>query len=556
MAAKHPADVDADAQLEARRRAQARTAYQAAPTESAFQAFGRRYHDDWPAFVADCVMWPEGRGLAPYQEEILAELPVRKRIAPRGPHALGKTAAAALAILAFALTREALGRDWKIPTTAGAWRQLTKYLWPEVHKWARKLRWDKIGRGPLDPHVELLATSLKLEHGEAFALASSDAELLEGAHADSLFYVLDESKAIPDPTWDAVEGAFASAGEHGTEALALAISTPGSPSGRFYDIHKRKPGFEDWWPRHVTLEEAIAAKRVTREWAEQRRRQWGETSAVYQNRVLGEFAAQSEDGVIPLAWVEAANERWLDRQDRITAGLEQLPPLERLAVDLAWGGEDHTTLASKHGPYVAPLERFTWADTMTTVGVLVGRLRGNRKAFVRIEITGAAGVYDRTHEQLGGQVEAFVPSGKSEAHDRSGELGFVNQRAEAWWGLREQLDPSFAPTLELPPDDQLTGDLTAPKWKVLSNGRIQIQEKDELRKAPPDGIGRSPDDGDAVVILCLRPSTLYEFITPNISSTNTRRAVPGVDIPDHSDDNRGEGRGLFGRAGKFGPGAW
>jgi hypothetical protein len=128
---------------------------------SAFAAFGREYHDNWVAFARDCIAWRPGERLVPYQEEILAELQQRKRAAPRGPHGLGKTMLAAIAILAFALTRDACGEDWKIPTTASAWRQLTKYLWPEIHKWAKRLRWEKIGREPLDARSELLALSPK-----------------------------------------------------------------------------------------------------------------------------------------------------------------------------------------------------------------------------------------------------------------------------------------------------------------------------------------------------------------------------------------------------------
>ena len=47
----------------------------------------------------------------------------------------------------------------------------------------------------------------------------------------------------------------------------------------------------------------------------------------------------------------------------------------------------------------------------------------------------------------------------------------------------------------LPPDDKLTGDLTAPHWRVVSGGKIQVEAKEEIRKR----LGRSTDDGDAVV---------------------------------------------------------
>ena len=42
----------------------------------------------------------------------------------------------------------------------------------------------------------------------------------------------------------------------------------------------------------------------------------------------------------------------------------------------------------------------------------------------------------------------------------------------------------------------LTGDLTAPHWKVVSGGRIRVEEKEEDQKAPGPV---SPDAGDAVV---------------------------------------------------------
>src|SRR6185436_2954082 len=106
----------------------------------------------------------------------------------------------AIAILWFCLTRDQ--EDWKVATTASAWRQLTKFLWPEVHKWARRIKWDAIGRAPFSETTELFTQSIRLETGEAFAVASDDSSLIEGAHADHLLYIFDESKVIPDDTWD------------------------------------------------------------------------------------------------------------------------------------------------------------------------------------------------------------------------------------------------------------------------------------------------------------------------------------------------------------------
>jgi len=117
----------------------------------------RRYADDPQAFARECIAWPQGESLADYQEEILANLALHRREAVRGPHGLGKTALAAICVHWFALTRD--GTDWKILTTASVWRQLTVYLWPEIHKWARRLRWEVIGRQPYRTE-ELLVRNL------------------------------------------------------------------------------------------------------------------------------------------------------------------------------------------------------------------------------------------------------------------------------------------------------------------------------------------------------------------------------------------------------------
>jgi hypothetical protein len=452
----------------------------------AAQARLARYREDPALFAAECIAWAPGEGPADYQLEILRELPRRRRVAVRGPHGLGKSALAAWGILWFALTRDGLpGADWKVVTTASAWRQLSHYLAPELHKWSRRLNWQAVGRGPFDGRTELLQLMLKLQRGEAFCAASDKPDLIEGAHADRLLYVFDEAKAIPDATWNAAEGALASG-----DCMALAISTPGEPQGRFYDIHARKPGLDDWWVRHVTLDESIAAGRVSAQWAEQRKLQWGAGSAVYQNRVLGEFASSEEDGIIPLAWVEAANERWAALNETGEWGA-----FVCCGADVAISGADKTVIAMRYGDTIRELRRFSQQDTMETTGLLSGILTVHGGEAIVDVIGIGAGVVDRLREQRKA-VRAFNASEHTDVRDRSRELGFVNKRSAAWWGLRELLDPGSGSAIALPPDDLLTGDLTAPHWRVMSGGRIQVEGKDEIRKR----LGRSTDDGDAVVM--------------------------------------------------------
>jgi intein/homing endonuclease len=154
------------------------------------------------------------------------------------------SASCSIAILWFALTREALRLDWKLPVTASVQNQLKNYLWPEVKKWSRRLNWDRVGRPAFNQRSELLTMELHLVLGQAFCVSPEEPGKLEGAHADHLFFCYDEAKLIEEGIWDAAEGAFAGSGpDTGMYAFALAISTPGEPSGRFYQIHQKAKGW-------------------------------------------------------------------------------------------------------------------------------------------------------------------------------------------------------------------------------------------------------------------------------------------------------------------------
>lgn len=466
-----------------------------------------RWLNDPIAWIDDVIRYRPNEGLTSYQRDVCSELARKHRLAVRGPHGLGKTAISSKLVLWFATTRDLAGRDWKVITTASAWRQLEIYLWPEIRKWARRLDFTVLGRPEFNSRTELLDLSLRLNNGAASAVASNDPAKIEGAHADSLLFLFDEAKAIPPATWDAAEGAFS--GGEGTEVYALAVSTPGGPTGRFYEIHDRRPGLEDWSVRHVTKNEAVAAGRVSEKWAEQRRLQFGEESAAYKNRVLGEFHTSDDDSVIPLEWIEAANDRWQRWHD---AG-EPISVAHRriLGVDVAAGGEDSTIFAHRwrlrvgsgqgddDGVFpdvIARLEDPGSGSTMVTTARVQALLDARTTAIV--DSAGAGiGVYDRLRELEEGVIP-YVGAAGTRFRDATQSYEFTNVRTAAYWYLREALDPSRNAVLSLPPDDGLTGDLTAPRYTELTGRppKIQLERKKDVVKR----LGRSPDRGDAVVM--------------------------------------------------------
>jgi hypothetical protein len=445
------------------------------------------YEYDWVAAAHDFFVWPEDESLKEYQEEILAAIPVYKKVCVRSIRGAGKTGTMAMATLIFALTRD--GDDWKIPQTASKFKQLTHYLWPEIRKWTRRIKWDVVGRAPFDNRWELQKYGLHLSTGSAFPLASDDPDGMEGGHASRFFAEIDEGKAVAPPVFDSIEGMLSNANNGRNEAYVLCASTPGEPSGRFYDIQSRKPGYEDWHVIRITLERVLAAGMVTNEWVEQRARQWGRSSAMFQNQVLGEFAKDAIDGLIPLQWVEAAQDRWEGYP------YENRTRLSVVGIDVARSGQDKTVFAKRYGQYIAQLKAEHIASTTEVAGIGKELLRGT-DAYASVDVIGiGAGVVDTLRDN-GVDTEAFNASKSSTGTDFNGLLEFANRRAEAWWALRDALDPKNGFELALPPDDELLGDLTSPRYRRLPTGKIRVEEKDEVKKR----LGRSPDRGDAVVM--------------------------------------------------------
>jgi len=455
-----------------------------------FTSFQRTYRDDRVAFAYD--IFPN-MTFTDYQLEILKYFDEGStRVAVRSPHGVGKTALAAVLTHHAVLTADT---DCKVPTTASAWRQLDKYLWPEIHKMGTLIAWPLVHRPSYNRTTELLTNSIRLRNGtvEAFALASDNHALIEGAHASRLFYVFDEAKSIPRPTWNAAEGAFSNEDLGSSDIRAFAISTPGNPSGQFYDIHMHKPGYEDWRTRHITIHEAIASGMVSPRWVENRKKQWGEDSTAFQNRVLGEFADDSEEGIIPRSWVLLAQERWKDWDKK---GRPSQAGKKTLGVDVARAGEDKTVLACREAWVVSNIHVFSKLPTTATAGHIT-RLHKGRSIHIEMDGGLGASVYDMLKED--GNVPHLKPitvSGKTYRKDKSGELSFLNVRAAMWWNLRELLDPDQGEGIALPPDIHLEADLVTPRWFMKRNAVIQLESKQDIKER----LGRSTDYADAVCL--------------------------------------------------------
>lgn len=209
----------------------------------------------------------------------------------------------------------------------------------------------------------------------------------------------------------------------------------------------------------------------------------------------GNFMMARQDSlwqVIPSDWVRAAQARWTPHPP---AGV----PMCALAADIAQGGSDRTVIAARYDGWYAPL--IVEAGTKTPTGnEVAGLVVGCRRdgATVILDMGGGYGGAAMLRLKDNG-IDCIGYKGAEGSVKRTndGKLPFVNRRSEAYWKLREALDPSQAggSPVMLPPDPELFADLTAPTWEETSRG-IRLESKEDLCAR----IGRSPDKGDAVVM--------------------------------------------------------
>lgn len=212
--------------------------------------------------------------------------------------------------------------------------------------------------------------------------------------------------------------------------------------------------------------------------------------------LYGDFKAGiSEDPwqVIPTAWVDAAQARWAKREPR--------GEMLSMGVDVARGGKDKTTIATRHADgghgmwFDSP---HAWPGTETpdgpmVAGLVISKLRDESP--IHIDVIGVgASPYD-TLNGMRLAVYGVNVSERADRKDKSGRLSFFNLRSQLWWAMREALDPKYDTGIALPPDKELLAELCAPRWE-LSGANIKVESKDEIVKR----VGRSPDKATAYIL--------------------------------------------------------
>ncbi len=473
--------------------------------------------------------------LDPEQEAILYSIQQNRRTSVRSGTARGKDFVGAVGSILF-LYLEAWNKageyaeysSVKVINTAPTGRQIRNIMIPEISKFYSKGKLDYMLGRLMSDGIRWEQPMYKDWYLHGFKADDEAIESWSGIHAENVMVVITEASGLSQTTFDSIEGilqgnsrlvlifnpnrtvgeAYKSqtSGQYNkfvlncmnapnvvnygkmlqgeiTEAEFRRLRIPGQVDYEWVDEKIKKPG----WAFKIAESEVNPA-----EFDFQWNGQWYRPSDLFRVKVLGEFPKESDEQLIPISWIEAAQERYLVQMEQGW----RIPDSLRLGVDVAGMGRDMTVFCSRKGWVVFPFKVYGKSSHMETAGKIKATLNEDSEGIAVIDTIGeGAGVYSRLEEQgMKRAVSCKFSEGAKGLKDYTEGYEFENMRAYLYWCIRDWLNPAFDSKACLPPDDELTEELTSIEYKFQSNGKIIIEPKEDIIER----IGRSPDKSDAL----------------------------------------------------------
>ncbi len=397
------------------------------------------------------------------------------KVSVRSGHGVGKTTTMAWA----GLWHQMCFFPTKCGTTAPTAHQLEDVLWAEIPSWYNK--------APEALRSQFKITSLRMEmngrESESFMVGRTarreQPEALQGLHQDNMMILVDEASGVDDIIFEVAEGTLTS-----KSSRIFLGGNPTRTQGYFFDSHSRE-GFAEIF--HRMRVSCYDSPRVHQSYIDACEiRYGGKDTNRFRVRVLGDFPSGEDDTVIPLHLMEDSVGREVSTFDWPVVW----------GVDVARFGDDRSALAKRKGNEL--LEQPLWwanKDTMQLSGLVVQEYYDTepkmRPAEIFVDVIGiGAGVVDSLRE-TGLPVIGVNVSESPAIKER-----YMRKRDELWFRTREWFE---ARNCKVPHGcDRLILELSQPRYKDLSSGKIQVESKNDVKKRSFDK--RSPDLGDAFIL--------------------------------------------------------
>ena len=167
-----------------------------------------------------------------------------------------------------------------------------------------------------------------------------------------------------------------------------------------------------------------------------------------------------------------------------------------IGLDVARFGDDKTVFCFRKGRLCAEFKAFSGLDNVAVANQATHYIRDFKPARVFVDAGGVGGgVVDILHDRGFKKIVRGVMFGSKALNDER----YHNRRAEMWDELRQWLNSE--PAVRIPDNENLCAELCAVNKKYDSRGRLQLEEKDEVKKR----LGRSPDTADALALTFAEP---------------------------------------------------
>jgi hypothetical protein len=409
------------------------------------------------------------------QTEIMKSVDENMQTVVQSCYGSGKSFTAAQVALWFLYTR----CPCKIICTSSSWPQVEKILFAEIHAAYNRAKLPLGGR-PLGTELQLAKDWFVIGVSPQINV-DAEAYRFEGYHSPHVLVIMDQAQGINPKLWDV--GVSLVSNE---KSRILVLGNPTSPSGRYYEAcrnatHWNRIKISAFDTPNVQSGKDLIPGLVSKKWMENRKADWGDRSPLYITKVLAEFPAESDDVLIPMAWVDRARNSEMPAEGPIGLG-----------VDVARFGSAQTVLCVVHGGKVTEIKSYRGKDTMETAGQV--KMMMNRHKIpahaVCIDDSGlGGGVVDRLRED--GQEVRGINNGSAAGDPEH----FANLSAEMHWNLRKLFENDG---IQIPNHEMLCAQLPGRKYSVLSRGKgcIKIETKEEMMRR---GL-KSPDFPDALVL--------------------------------------------------------
>ena len=202
---------------------------------------------------------------------------------------------------------------------------------------------------------------------------------------------------------------------------------------------------------------------------------------------LGAPIIQANNRLISVIWAEKA------RKNSIAENSSS--PLV-IGLDVARFGDDTTVFCFRRGRKCLRFESMRGADNVEVANRAAFFIKEYQPAKIFIDAGGVGGgVVDILNARGFKRIVRSVMFGeRAILADR-----YHNRRAEMWDNLKDWLKKEEG--VEIPDDEALCAELCVVAKKYDAKGRLQLEEKDEIKKR----LGRSPDKADALALTFAAP---------------------------------------------------